>query len=120
MTYIISVANEKGGVAKTTSVTSLGAALVEAGLEVLLVDLDGQDNLSLVMGFEINRQKPSMVNVLLESLPAAGAVVNTAITKLDVIPSSGEMALAERFMPIRQGYEMTLAKSLREAGWYYD
>lgn len=120
MTYIISVANEKGGVAKTTSVTSLGAALVEAGLEVLLVDLDGQANLSLGMGVEINHQKPSMVNVLLESQPAASAVVNTAITKLDVIPSNGEMALAERFMPIRQGYEMTLSKALKSAGWDYD
>ncbi len=58
MTYIVSIANEKGGVAKTTSTVSLGAALVEAGLEVLLVDLDGQANLTLGLGIEMTRSKP--------------------------------------------------------------
>jgi cellulose biosynthesis protein BcsQ len=54
MTYIIAIANEKGGVAKTTTTLSLGAALVEAGNEVLLIDLDAQANLTL--GLKINRQ----------------------------------------------------------------
>ena len=57
MTYIISVANEKGGVAKTTTAISLGAALVETGLEVLLVDLDGQANLSLAFGIETSKMQ---------------------------------------------------------------
>jgi chromosome partitioning protein len=50
MTYIFAVANEKGGVAKTTTAISLGGALVESGYEVLLVDLDAQANLSLGLG----------------------------------------------------------------------
>ena len=120
MTYIISFANEKGGVAKTTSCISLGAALVEAGLEVLLIDLDAQANLSLGLGVESTKTQPSIVNVLLESSPAASAIMHTAIPKLDVIPSNSEMALAERFLPVRQGYEMTLSKILRESGWDYD
>ncbi len=66
MTKIISIANEKGGVAKTTTSVSLGAAMVETGLEVLLVDLDGQANLSLALGVEPSRSRPSVVNVLLE------------------------------------------------------
>ena len=120
MTYIISVANEKGGVAKTTTSLSLGAAMVESGLEVLLVDLDGQANLSLGVGVEIVKSRPTIVNVLLESLPPANAIIHTGIPKLDLISSSPELSLAERFLPIRQGYETTLAKALRETTWQYD
>jgi len=120
MTYIISIANEKGGVAKTTTTLSLGASLVETGLEVLLVDLDGQANLSLGLGVEVTRSSPTIVNILLESVPAANAVLKTGIPKLDIIPSSGEMSLAERFLPIRQGYESTLSKALRDSNWDYD
>ena len=120
MTYIISVANEKGGVAKTTTSLSLGAAMVEAGLEVLMVDLDGQANLSLGIGVETVKSRPTIVNVLLESLAPANAVIKTGIPKLDLIPSSPELSLAERFLPIRQGYETTLAKALRETSWPYD
>lgn len=120
MTYILSVSNEKGGVAKTTSTISLGAALVETGLEVLLVDLDGQANLSLALGIEGQKAHPSIVNVLLEGLPAQKAVHETGIPRLDIIPSAAEMSLAERFLPIRQGYETALVKALRQADWGYD
>lgn len=120
MTYIISVANEKGGVAKTTSTISLGAALVETGLEVLLVDLDGQANLSLALGVENAKGQNTIVNILLESLPAQKAVRETGIPRLDLISSSPEMSLAERFLPIRQGYETTLSKALEGTEWPYD
>jgi chromosome partitioning protein len=120
MTYIISVANEKGGVAKTTTAISLGAALVETGLEVVLVDLDGQANLSLSFGVESTKDQPTIVNVLLESIPIRSVVRETGIPKLDLIPSTAEMNLAERFLPIRQGYETILAKALREESWAYD
>ncbi len=144
MTYIISVANEKGGVAKTTSVISLGAALVETGLEILLIDLDGQSNLSLAFGLETGRatgaagsggtpssggtggsggterSAPTIVNVLLESVPARTVVRETGIPRLDMIPSATEMSLAERFLPIRQGYEAALARALRNEDWPYD
>ncbi len=120
MTYIISVANEKGGVAKTTTAISLGASLVETGLEVVLIDLDGQANLSLAFGVESNKTQNTIVNVLLESVSAHSTVRETGIPRLDLIPSTSEMSLAERFLPIRQGYEMTLAKALREESWPYD
>ena len=120
MAYIISVANEKGGVAKTTTAISLGAALVETGLEVMLVDLDGQANLSLAFGVETSKMQNTIVNVLLESVSAHSTVRETGIPRLDIIPSTTEMSLAERFLPIRQGYEMTLVKALREEGWPYD
>jgi chromosome partitioning protein len=120
MTYIISIANEKGGVAKTTTTVSLGAALVETGLEVLVIDLDGQANLSLALGIEQNNGRPTIANTIMEGTKPASVVVKTGIPKLDAIPSSGEMTLAERFLPIRNGYEHTLSKALREAGWDYD
>jgi chromosome partitioning protein len=120
MTYIISVANEKGGVAKTTTAISLGAALVETGLEVILVDLDGQANLSLAFGLENGKTQNTIVNVLLESVPTRSVIRETGIPRLDLIPSATEMSLAERFLPIRQGYETMLVKALREENWAYD
>jgi chromosome partitioning protein len=120
MTYIISVANEKGGVAKTTTAISLGAALVETGLEVCLVDLDGQANLSLAFGLESGKTQNTIVNVLLESVPARSVIRETGIPRLDLIPSAAEMSLAERFLPIRQGYETMLVKALRDENWAYD
>ena len=120
MTYIISVANEKGGVAKTTTAISLAASLVETGLEVLVIDLDGQSNLSLALGTENHKTQTSIVNVLLESVPAHTAVRETGIPRLDLIPSTSEMSLTERFLPIRQGYETTLSRALREENWKYD
>ncbi len=120
MTYIISVANEKGGVAKTTTSISLGAALVETGLEVLLIDLDGQANLSLALGVENNKTQSSIVNVILEAADIHSTIRETGIPRLDLIPSTTEMGLAERFLPIRQGYETTLARALREQDLPYD
>jgi len=120
MTYIIAIANEKGGVAKTTTTISLGAALVESGASVLLIDLDAQANLSLALGIDSAHTKHSIVNVLLETLPALQAVVETGIPRLDVIPSMAEMGLAERFLPMRAGYESILRRALRDQDWTYD
>jgi chromosome partitioning protein len=120
MTYILSVANEKGGVAKTTTTLSLGAALVESGLEVLLIDLDAQANLTLALGVEIAQVKKAVTNILLESTPAREAVITTGIPKLNLIPSNADMGLVERFLPIRTNYEHILRKALRNGGWPYD
>jgi chromosome partitioning protein len=120
MTYIISLANEKGGVAKTTTTLSLAAALVETGLNVLVIDLDAQANLTLSVGLETSQIKKTVTNILLESLPAREAVIKTSIPGLDIIASNAEMGLAERFLPIRAGYEQILRKALREENWSYD
>ncbi|TLN05732.1 hypothetical protein FDZ74_13375, partial [bacterium] len=66
MAVIISIANEKGGVAKTTTALSMGAALVESGLKVLLIDLDAQANLTLALGIEPGKVSRSAGNMLLE------------------------------------------------------
>jgi len=120
MTTIIAIANEKGGVAKTTTTISLGAALAETGVTVLLVDLDAQANLSLSLGMDGSRSQPTMANVLLEGAPPRNAIRETGIPGLHIIPSSGELGLAERFLPARQAYETILHKAFRETNWEFE
>ena len=67
MSYTIAVSNEKGGVAKTTSTLSLGAALAELNHRVLLIDLDPQANLSLALGLETGEAEITSANVLIEN-----------------------------------------------------
>jgi chromosome partitioning protein len=120
MAFIISVANEKGGVAKTTTVTSLGATLNELGLRVLVVDLDTQANLSLGLGIEPEKVTQSLVKVFLESAPIKNTVVETHISGLDIIPSNIEMGMVERFLPVRSGYETTLRHAIENNLPEYD
>ena len=112
MAYIITIANEKGGVSKTTSTISLGAALVESGSKVLLVDLDSQANLTLALGTEPEKVQRSVVNVLMESTPMSSIIQETGIPNLFIAPSNHEMGVAERFLPTRSGYEQLLRKAL--------
>jgi chromosome partitioning protein len=121
MTYIIAVANEKGGVAKTTTTLSLGAALVETGKEVLLIDLDAQANLTLGLNIEPTKARRSIANVLFESASAISVSRETGVPGLDIIPSNAEMGMAERFLPLRQNHEFILRQALRDAdNIYYD
>ena len=112
MSYIIAVANEKGGVAKTTSSISLGAALVESGAKVLLVDLDSQANLTLALGMEPYKNQRSLISVLLDGAALSSIWRESGIPGLFVAPSNYEMGVAERLLPTRPGYEVTLRKVL--------
>jgi chromosome partitioning protein len=113
MTYIIAVANEKGGVAKTTTTISLGGALVEKGREVLLVDLDAQANLTLGLSVVPASVRHSIADVLINSASLISASRETSIPGLDLIPSNPDMGTAERFLPIRQSYDLILRNTLR-------
>ncbi len=112
MTQLIAVTNEKGGVAKTTTVLSLGGALVEAGYEVLLVDLDAQANLTLGLGITPAKVRRSVADVLLNSASVLSISRETPIPGLDLLPSNADMGLAERFLSIRQNYELLLKNAL--------
>jgi chromosome partitioning protein len=116
--YVIAVANEKGGVAKTTTVISLGGALVELGKEVLLIDLDTQANLTLGLGFAPANVRKSIGDVLLNSASLMSVSRETAVPGLDLIPSNAEMGLAERFLPVRKNYEFILKNNLEHAKAY--
>ncbi|TAK12481.1 MAG: ParA family protein [Anaerolineae bacterium] len=112
MPYKIAVANEKGGVAKTTSVVSLAGALVEMGHRVLVVDLDPQANLTLALGLKPKDVTHSVAQVLLNSLDPKEVIRTTEVENLDLLPSNAEMGLAERFLPVRQSYDTILRSSL--------
>jgi chromosome partitioning protein len=112
---IIAVTNEKGGVAKTTTVLSLGGALVEAGQEVLLIDLDAQANLTLGLGVNPAKVRRAIGDVLLNSVSLVSASRETNLPGLDLVPSNPDMVLAERFLSIRQDYEHILEHALGES-----
>jgi len=116
--HIIAVANEKGGVAKTTTVISLGGALVDAGHEVLLIDLDAQANMTLGLGLAPAKQRRSIADVLMSSATILSASRETGIPGLDIVPSSPNMGLAERFLPVRQDYEYLLKNALKAISTY--
>ncbi len=118
MTHIIAVANEKGGVAKTTTCLALGGALVENGYEVLLVDLDAQANLTLGIGLQPTAMRHTIADVLLNASTALSASRETDIPGLDIIPANQEMITAERFLPIRQNYRHILRQALRDTALY--
>ena len=120
MAYIIAVANEKGGVAKTTTTLNLGASLAESGKNVLVVDLDAQANLSLALGVEPQTVKQSIANLLLDSVPLQSICRPTTIEGVNLVAANSEMGLAERFLPIRKGYELTIRDLLQRDNNSFD
>ena len=113
MTYIITVANQKGGVAKTTTAVSLAGAMALSGRDVLLVDLDAQADLTLALGVTPSRSGGSIADVFFSSANLAGVTRETAIPGLDLIPSNSEMELAERFLPVRPNFEFILRDAFK-------
>jgi chromosome partitioning protein len=120
MTYSIAVSNEKGGVAKTTSTLSLGAALAELDHRVLLIDLDPQANLSLALGLEMGEADITSANVLVENAALRTAIRKTDINKLDLVPSSSRIETAEQYLPLRSHYLQTLHNALEAGPLPYD
>jgi len=114
------MSNEKGGVAKTTSTLSLGAALAELNYRVLLIDLDPQANLSLALGLETGESAVTSANILIEGVPLQTAIHKTEISNLDLIPSSFRIENAEQFLPMRTHYLSTLRDALEADTLPYD
>lgn len=112
MTSIISIANEKGGVAKTTTALSLGGTLAELGLNVLLIDLDPQSNLSLALGLEPATKRSSFINVIMENIPLDKAIVPTTVQHLSILPANSEIGFSERVLPARKAYASLMKEML--------
>lgn len=92
---IVCIANQKGGVGKTTTAVSLAAALADLDIRVLMVDLDPQGNATTGIGLRVEEGEPSAYGVLVDGLAVNDAVQATTAEYLDVLPSSLDLAGAE-------------------------
>ncbi len=111
MTRVLAVANQKGGVAKTTTVASLGAAMVELGKRVLLVDLDPQGCLTFSLGQDPDKLTVSVHEVLLGDVEPDMALVETS-EGMTLLPANIDLAGAEAMLLMRAGREYALKRAL--------
>jgi len=116
---VIAVANQKGGVAKTTTVASLAAGLVELDRRVLVVDLDPQACLTFSLGLDPETVEISAHDVLLGRVSAGMAVVRTK-DGVDLLPATIELAGCEAMLLTKTGREYTLRAALDELRTDYD
>jgi chromosome partitioning protein len=111
VTRVLAVANQKGGVAKTTTVASLGAALVDEGKRVLLVDLDPQGCLTFSLGSDPDKLAVSVHEVLLGDVEPDAALVSTP-EGMTLLPANIDLAGAEAMLLMRAGREYALKRAL--------
>jgi len=108
---VISMVNQKGGVGKTTSTVSLGAALAGYGRNVLLVDFDPQGALSVALGMNPNEMDLSIYNLLTQNDCHIGdVIVNTRVPGLDLVPSNIDLSAAEVQLVSEVGREYSLQR----------
>jgi chromosome partitioning protein len=119
MGHVVAVANQKGGVGKSTTALNLGHALHERGKRVLLVDLDAQAHLTLMSGVELSPSDMDAHDVLLTGAMAADALQEVD-TGLDIIPSSIQLATGEVDLSRRQRREYRLKEALDPIKGSYD
>jgi chromosome partitioning protein len=113
MTTTLAIANQKGGVAKTTSVASIGAALAELGHSVLLVDLDPQACLTFSLGIDPEDLELSVHHVLTKGLDPTEAILETA-DGVVLMPATIELARAEADLLTRTGREHVLRSMVED------
>ena len=114
---VIAFANQKGGVAKTTTTLNLAVAFKESGHRVLCIDLDPQGNLTMSQGIDPDKVEKSLYDVLVNDMPISEIIVKREI---DIAVASIDLAGAEIAMSTKIGRERSLEKALKEVAGDYD
>ncbi len=114
---VIAFANQKGGVAKTTTTLNLAVAFAESGYRVLCIDLDPQGNLTMSQGIDPDKVEKSLYDVLVNDIPISEIIVKREI---DIAVASIDLAGAEIAMSTKIGRERSLEKALKEVAGDYD
>jgi chromosome partitioning protein len=114
---VIAFANQKGGVAKTTTTLNLAVAFAESGYRVLCIDLDPQGNLTMSQGIDPDKVEKSLYDVLVNDMPISEIIQHREI---DIAVASIDLAGAEIAMSTKIGRERSLEKALKEVSGEYD
>lgn len=120
MGHIIAIANQKGGVGKTTTTINLAAYLAKAGQRVLIVDLDPQANSSSGIGINKNKLDWSLYDVLVDGREASKIIAKTEFDNLYILPASPVLAAAEVELSQTKSREFLLKKSLEQIKHEFD
>jgi len=120
MSKVIAVANQKGGVGKTTTAINLSACLAEIGYKTLLLDIDPQSNTTSGLGFDPRKLTKSIYHVLIDNTPIMEIVMDTAVKLLSLVPSNPDLVGAEVEMVALIARETKLRSALQSMRSQYD